>query len=42
MWAVRTKRSYLAVFDCRFDAEQWLRDWRAIHGRVAYLVRTER
>lgn len=42
MWAVRTKRSYLAVFDLREEAEQWLRDWVSIHGHHAWLSRTER
>jgi hypothetical protein len=42
MWAVRTTRKYLAVFDHRWEAEQWLRDWVSIHGYRAYLARTER
>lgn len=41
MYAVRTKRVYLAVFDLRDEAEQWLRDWVSVHGHRAWLVRTE-
>jgi hypothetical protein len=41
MWAVRTKRRYLAVFQWKEDAEQWLRDWCSIHGHRAWLARTE-
>lgn len=42
MWAVANKRGYLAVFDWRDDAEQWLRDWVSLHGRRAWVIRTER
>lgn len=42
MWAVVTNRRYLAVFDWREDAEQWLRDWVSLHGRRAWVIRTER
>jgi hypothetical protein len=42
MWAVRTKKEILAVFDDRSEAEQWARDWRSVHGMRAYVVRTER
>ena len=42
MWAVRTKREILAVFDDRDDAEQWCRDWRSVHGMRAWVTRTER
>lgn len=42
MWAVRTTKRILAVFDERHEAEQWCRDWRSIHGMRAWLTRTER
>ena len=42
MWAVRTTRKYLAVFNHRWEAEQWMRDWVSLHGHRAYLARTER
>jgi hypothetical protein len=42
MWAVRTSRRYIAVFDWREEAEQWLRDWVSIHGHRAWVARTER
>lgn len=41
MFAVRTRRGYLAVFDQRDEAERWLRDWVSIHGHKAWLERTE-
>ncbi len=41
MWAVRTKRRYLAVFQWKDDAEQWLRDWVSVNGHRAWLARTE-
>lgn len=42
MWAVRTRKKYLAVFASREDAEQWLRDWVSIHGPRAWVARTEK
>lgn len=42
MWAVRTSKRILAVFDERSEAEQWCRDWRSVNGMRAYVVRTER
>lgn len=41
MWTVRTKTRFLATFDDRNEAEQWCRDWRAVHGMRAWVVRTE-
>lgn len=42
MWAVRTAKRILAVFDERYEAEQWCRDWRAVNGMRAWVTRTER
>ena len=42
MWAVRTRKGILAVFDDRYEAEQWARDWRSVHGMRAWVTKTER
>lgn len=42
MWAVRTRKGILAVFDERYEAEQWARDWRSVHGMRAWVTKTER
>ena len=41
MWAVRTRKAVLAIFDDRWEAEEWMRTWRSIHGPRCYLTRTE-
>jgi hypothetical protein len=41
MWAVKTRTRTIAVFDDRWEAEEWMRTWRALHGHRVYLVRTE-
>ena len=41
MFAVRTRRGYLATFASKPEAEQWLRDWTANHGHRAWIERTE-
>jgi hypothetical protein len=41
MWAVRTKARYLATFDDRYEAEEWCRTWRAVHGMRAWVSHTE-
>jgi hypothetical protein len=41
MWAVKTRTKVIAVFDDRYEAEEWMRTWRSIHGHKVYLVRTE-
>lgn len=41
MWAVRTRKEILAVFDELSEAEEWMRTWRSIHGHRVYLSRTE-
>jgi hypothetical protein len=41
MWAVKTRKNVLAIFYDRWDAEEWMRTWRSIHGHRVYLVRTE-
>lgn len=41
MYAVRNRRGYLATFDYRPEADQWLRDYVAIHGHGAWVERTE-
>lgn len=41
MYAVRNRRRYLATFADRWDAEQWLRDYVALHGHKAWIVKTE-
>ena len=42
MWAVKTRKGILAVFDERYEAEQWARDWRSVHGMRAWVTKTER
>jgi hypothetical protein len=41
MWAVKTQTKVIAVFDDRWEAEEWMRTWRSLHGHRVYLVRTE-
>jgi hypothetical protein len=40
MWAVRTKDEILAVFHDRWEAEEYAREWRSLHGPCK-VVRTE-
>jgi hypothetical protein len=41
MWAVRIKDEILAVFDDRWEAEEYAREWRSLHGVRCKVVRTE-
>jgi hypothetical protein len=41
MWAVRTKEEILAVFNDRWEAEEYAREWRSLHGQGCRVVRTE-
>jgi hypothetical protein len=41
MWSVRTRKSILATFNDRWEAEEWARTWRAVHGGMCFLARTE-
>jgi hypothetical protein len=41
MWAVRTKEEILAVFNDRWEAEEFAREWRSLHGMTVRVVRTE-
>jgi hypothetical protein len=41
MWAVKTRTNVLAIFDDLWEAEEWMRTWRSIHGHRVYLTRTE-
>ena len=41
MWAVRTRKRIVATFDDRWEAEEWMRTWRSLHGHKCFIVRTE-
>jgi hypothetical protein len=41
MWAVRTKEEILAVFNDRWEADEFARGWRSLHGVMCKVVRTE-
>jgi hypothetical protein len=41
MYAVRNRRGYLATFDYKPEADQWLRDYVSLHGHGAWVERTE-
>jgi hypothetical protein len=41
MWAVRIKDEILAVFDTRWEADEFAREWRSLHGVGCKVVRTE-